>query len=108
MTPGLPMLDTLLGSTFSSDESLRNLIEFRSAASDPIGPQPGRRKVLVVDDQRLIADTISEILDGAGFQVKAAYDGWSALDIAGRFHPDYVLSDVLMPRMNGVELAIAV
>ncbi len=102
------MLHTLFGSTFSSDESLRNLIEFRSAGSDPVGPQPGRRKVLVVDDQRLIADTISEILEGAGFHVMAAYDGWSALEIAGRFHPDYVLSDVLMPRMNGVELAIAV
>jgi CheY-like chemotaxis protein len=102
------MLNTVSGPAFSSDESLRNLIEFRSAASDPVGPQPGRRKVLVVDDQRLIADTLSEILEGAGFHVMAAYDGWSALDAAGRFHPDYMLSDVLMPRMNGVELAIAV
>ena len=74
------MLNTVSGPAFSSDESLRNLIEFRSAASDPVGPQPGRRKVLVVDDQRLIADTLSEILEGAGFHVIAAYDGWSALD----------------------------
>jgi CheY-like chemotaxis protein len=66
-----------------------------------------RRKILVVDDQRLIADTLSEILSNAGFDAVAAYDGWDALDKASRFHPNWVLTDVLMPRMNGVELAIA-
>ena len=66
------------------------------------------RKILVVDDQRLIADTLAEILNNAGFDAVAAYDGWDALDKASRFDPDWVLTDVLMPRMNGVELAIAV
>ena len=102
------MLSTPSGSIFSSDESLRNLIEFRSAGGGPTDTQPARRKVLVVDDQKLIADTMTEILDAAGFHVMTAYDGWSALDIARRFHPDCLLSDVLMPRMNGVELAIAI
>jgi CheY-like chemotaxis protein len=102
------MLETVFGSAFSSDESLKNLIEFRSAGGAPAEPQPGRQKVLVVDDQKLIADTISEVLDGAGFHVIVAYDGWSALEAAARFHPDCLLSDVLMPRMNGVELAIAI
>lgn len=64
-------------------------------------------KVLVVDDQHLIADTLAEILSNAGFDAVAAYDGWDALDKASRFHPHWVLTDVLMPRMNGVELAIA-
>ena len=66
-----------------------------------------RRKILVVDDHRLIADTLSEILMNAGFDAVAAYDGWDALDKASRFHPNWVLTDVLMPKMNGVELAIA-
>ena len=70
--------------------------------------QPRRPKILIVDDQRLIADTLCEILSGAGFQVMAAYDGWEALDAAARFRPDYLLSDVLMPKMNGVDLAIAI
>jgi CheY-like chemotaxis protein len=65
------------------------------------------RKILVVDDQRLIADTLAEILNSAGFDAIAAYDGWDALDKASRFDPHCVLTDVLMPRMNGVELAIA-
>ncbi|HTV81481.1 MAG TPA: response regulator [Acidobacteriaceae bacterium] len=67
---------------------------------------PRRARVLVVDDQRLIADTMAEILTNAGFEAVAAYDGWQALEIASRFRPDCLLSDVLMPRMNGVELAI--
>ena len=64
------------------------------------------RKVLVVDDQKLIADTLAEILTNAGFDAVAAYDGWEALDKASRFHPHWVITDVLMPRMNGMELAI--
>ena len=56
----------------------------------------------------MVADTTSEILDGAGFDAKAAYDGRTALEIAVRFRPDCLLTDVLMPRMNGVELAIAI
>lgn len=76
-------------------------------ASDPgPDPAPSRTKILIVDDQKLIADTIAEILSHAGFDALAAYDGWEALEVAGRFHPDWLLTDVLMPRMNGVELAI--
>jgi len=70
--------------------------------------QKDRPKVLIVDDQRLIADTLVEILSNAGFDAIAAYDGFEALEKASRFQPNWVLTDVLMPRMNGVELAIAV
>jgi CheY-like chemotaxis protein len=84
--------------------------EHPSAPLDSSAPgfdaAPSRTKILVVDDQRLIADTIAEILSDAGFEAVAAYDGWEALDVAGRFHPHWLLTDVLMPRMNGVELAI--
>jgi PleD family two-component response regulator len=65
-------------------------------------------KVLVVDDKRLIVDTITEILEGAGFEVIPAYDPWEALEAAACLEPDHLLTDVLMPGMNGVDLAIAV
>jgi CheY-like chemotaxis protein len=71
-------------------------------------PAQHRPRILVVDDEKLIADTIAEILEVAGFHVAVAYDGWSALEISTRFQPEYLLSDVLMPRMNGVDLAIAI
>jgi CheY-like chemotaxis protein len=72
-------------------------------------PQPSqtRRKVLVVDDQRLVADTVREILDSAGFDAHVAYDPWDAIEVAQRLRPDLLLSDILMPGMNGVDLAIA-
>lgn len=78
-----------------------------SAQFASVDNEPRKQRILVVDDEIRVADTLCEILIGAGFDATAAYDGWTALDAAERFQPDYLLSDVLMPRMNGVELAIA-
>lgn len=72
------------------------------------GTQRSRPTVLVVDDEKLIVDTLAEILEGAGFEVIGACDGWTALEKIADRRPDYLLSDVLMPQMNGVELAIAI
>lgn len=102
------MVVLLVDSICLSDEFLRKPIQFPSRKTISKHTPPPRPKVLVVDDEHRIVDTISEILEGAGFQVFSAYDGWTALEAAARFRPDYLLSDVLMPRMNGVELAIAI
>jgi CheY-like chemotaxis protein len=102
------MFAIVLGSIHLSDEFPRNPIEFPFDEAPSKQSQPGRPKILVVDDEKLIVDTIAEILDGASFHVVAAYDGWTALEAAVHFRPDYLLSDVLMPRMNGVDLAIAI
>ena len=67
-----------------------------------------RPKILVVDDERLLADTTAAILRHSGFETRIAYDGFAALEVAGSFHPDYILTDIMMPAMNGVELAIAI
>jgi CheY-like chemotaxis protein len=67
-----------------------------------------RPKILVVDDERLLADTTAAILRHAGFETRIAYDGFVALEVAGSFRPDYILTDIMMPAMNGVELAIAI
>jgi CheY-like chemotaxis protein len=72
------------------------------------GPGREKPKVLVVDDQELVADTLTEILGQYGFRAFAAYGGQSALELAKKIQPDYLLADVLMPFMNGVELAIAI
>jgi DNA-binding response OmpR family regulator len=65
--------------------------------------------VLIVDDERIIADTLSMILSRSGFAVLTAYDGQSALELARIIPPELLLTDVMMaPGMNGVELATAV
>ena len=102
------MLEMPSGTIYAADEVFRNQIEHRSSEADSSQPRQNLPKVLVVDDERRIADTLAEILEMSGFQVATAYDGREALAAVARFHPDYLLSDVLMPRMNGVELAIAV
>lgn len=62
--------------------------------------------VLVVDDDRLVADTLTIIFNRAGFCALTAYDAAEALDIARAIQPDILVSDVDMPRMTGVELAM--
>jgi len=91
----------------AADEPARNSEEPRWDPTASHIQDEDRAKVLIVDDQRLIADTLAEILGNAGFDAVAAYDGFDALDKASRFQPRWVVTDVLMPRMNGVELAIA-
>jgi DNA-binding NtrC family response regulator len=64
--------------------------------------------VLVVDDERLIADTLVAILCKRNFAAHAAYDGAEALSIAQLIPPDFLITDIMMPGMNGIELAITV
>ena len=64
--------------------------------------------VLVVDDEKVIADTLSIILSKSGFSTMTAYDGVAALQLAKDLKPDLVISDVMMPGMTGIELAIAI
>jgi CheY-like chemotaxis protein len=66
------------------------------------------QRVLVVDDEALIADTIVMILNRNGFVAEAVYSGRQAIDTARRISPELVLSDVLMPQIDGVEAAIQI
>jgi CheY-like chemotaxis protein len=66
-----------------------------------------RPVVLIVDDEKVIADTLSIILSKSGFDTYAAYDGPSALALALRVAPQLLISDVVMPGMSGIDLAIS-
>src|SRR5580658_4919002 len=63
-------------------------------------------KVLVVDDQRIVADSLALILRGRGYDSRAAYSGEEAAEVALAWNPDAVISDVVMGKMDGVALAI--
>jgi CheY-like chemotaxis protein len=65
-----------------------------------------RLTVLVVDDEQLIADTLAEILNESGyFSATPIYDSAEALELARRDSPDVLIADVVMPGINGIELA---
>jgi CheY-like chemotaxis protein len=89
-------------------EPLKGRPESLWAADEAAAVKQDRVRILVVDDQKLIADSLAEILRNEGFDSVPAYDGWQALEVASRFHPNLLLSDVLMPGMNGMELAITI
>ncbi len=63
------------------------------------------QRILVVDDERALADLVAEMLEIEGYAVERAYGGLQALEVLRSDKPpDLVLSDVMMPTLGGVEL----
>lgn len=73
---------------------------------DALEVHGSRPVVLVVDDEKVIADTLSIILKKSGFSAITAYDGPTALRLANDLKPHLLITDVMMPGMTGIELAI--
>jgi two-component system NtrC family sensor kinase len=63
-----------------------------------------RPKILVVDDEAIIAQLISDVLTGDGYDVDTASDGLIALECIGRCGYDVILSDLRMPGLDGLGL----
>ncbi len=65
-----------------------------------------KSKVLVADDEQVIANTLAIILNQAGFEARAVYSGEKAIEALDSFVPDMLISDVIMTGMTGIEAAI--
>jgi CheY-like chemotaxis protein len=65
-------------------------------------------KVLVADDERVIADTLAIILNQSGFDATAVYTGEKAVETAKILKPDMLISDVIMTDLNGIDAAIRI
>jgi CheY-like chemotaxis protein len=65
-------------------------------------------RIIVVDDEVLIAETLAEILNAEGFEARAVTAGDAALTLVQTFVPDIMFSDVIMPGMTGVDLGIKI
>ncbi len=65
-------------------------------------------RILVIDDEVLIGETVAEILNSEGFEATAVSDSAAAIELAKTLHPHIVLSDVIMPGMNGIETGIKI
>ena len=62
-------------------------------------------KILVVEDEKLLADSLKTLLESKGFDVEVAYDGESGWDYAQLGVYDLLILDVMMPKMDGYQLA---
>jgi DNA-binding NtrC family response regulator len=64
------------------------------------------KRILIVDDEKNIADTLAMVFNIKGHEAMAVYSAESAVETIETFEPDIVLSDVMMGKMTGVDLAI--
>ena len=94
---------------FSQRDSKGSLaIDSLQAESDRRGTAGQQQKILIVDDEKCIADSLTEILKRYGYDAVACYSGHSAIESARKRCPDIVVSDVMMPKVNGVETVLSI
>jgi diguanylate cyclase (GGDEF)-like protein len=74
-------------------------------ATDPEPTATTRKRILVVDDHEDNVEVLRARLEARGYEVEGANDGQSALDTVPKFLPDLILLDVMMPDMDGLEVA---
>jgi CheY-like chemotaxis protein len=80
----------------------------RQCVQESMNENSAKPKVLVADDERVIADTLATILNQSGFEARAVYSGEEALELAKVFVPDMLISDVIMADLNGICAAIRI
>lgn len=97
-----------MNSIFLSSNAMSSPPHPASDAKPVITSKSAFPRILVVDDEALIANTIVQILNRSGFIAEAAYGGQEAIEAARRISPEIILSDVLMPHLDGVEAAIEI
>jgi DNA-binding NtrC family response regulator len=68
----------------------------------------GLRRVLILDDEQIIANTLALILNRSGFEARAVYNGEAAIEAARELSPDVLISDVIMQGMTGIDAAIRI
>lgn len=65
-----------------------------------------KHTILAIDDDTMLLGSITEALEGAGYTVLQAKDGKEGLEMALQHHPDLILTDNLMPIVNGVDMVV--
>ncbi len=72
--------------------------------SGQLSSSSGRRRVLIVDDNVDAANSLAMVLRAMDHDVQTAHDGFAGLEAAAAFHPDLILLDIGMPRLNGYDV----
>ncbi|WP_162601467.1 response regulator [Occallatibacter savannae] len=66
----------------------------------------GERRILIVEDEQVVADTLGQILATSGYQIRVVYSAEDALPLLTTWRPEVAILDVMLPKMNGIELAL--
>jgi DNA-binding NtrC family response regulator len=71
-----------------------------------MGTSKSGRRILIVDDELAIADTLALIFKSQHYEVRVAYSAESAIEVIAEWRPNLAIIDVILPGMNGIDLAI--
>jgi signal transduction histidine kinase len=93
------------GSTFIVRLPLPTSADIEPSPRSEAAKKPPRLKILVVDDNKDVADALAAFLDLDAHEIRITYDGASAIEAAAKLMPDVVFCDIGMPRMSGHEVA---
>ena len=63
-----------------------------------------KKKILLVDDERDLVETVTYRLEASGYEVHPAYDGQEGLDKARKEKPDLIILDLMLPKMDGYKM----
>lgn len=77
----------------------------REPGGGALAGEAGTLRVLVVEDNHVVALSLCELLQSWGYEVEMAHDGAAALELARAFRPDVVLLDIGLPVLDGYEVA---
>ncbi len=66
---------------------------------------PENKKILIVDDEQDIVETLKFILEAQGYSCFCAYNGEDGLNLAKEIIPDLIILDVMMPKINGYKIS---
>jgi len=78
--------------------------DIRDKRVSPLAPlNSAGRRILILDDESSIAETLEMIFRGCGYETRVAYSAEQAIDIIAVWQPDLAIVDVMLPHMNGIE-----
>ena len=63
-----------------------------------------KSRILIIDDEEVVLDSCSQILEGGNYEIATSLDGTSGLKLAGKFKPDLAFVDLKMPGLSGFDV----
>ncbi len=64
------------------------------------------KKILLVDDEQVVLDTLGRILKESSYEVITTHEGEKAIELARQHHPDLIILDIIMPNLSGEDIAV--